>query len=238
MLIYFNGKDVIKLEAKSTTAERLKLYLSKTGKKQIDIVKLSAPYCKQHGARLGRNDISQYISGKIVPGATKIFILSKALGVSESWLMGFGDDDDMTDQNESEPLERYNPTMHKIPILGSIAAGNPQRAEEDIEGYTYTELNQGYTYFALRVKGDSMNAANIPDGSLLVVREQPTLENGEIGVIRVNGDEATVKRFTRAGDIVMLAPQSYNPKHQTQVYNLQTDDISIIGKVMECKVKF
>lgn len=226
----------------ATTSERLKTYLSITGTKQADILSKAEPLCRKYNVKLTKSSLSQYISGKVVPGSTKLYILAQTLGVSELWLMGFGANDMMyapaEDFNEAEPLERYNPTMHKIPILGSIAAGNPQRAEEDIEGYTYTELNQGYTYFALRVNGDSMNAANIPDGSLLVVREQPTLENGEIGVIRVNGDEATVKRFTRAGDIVMLAPQSYNPKHQTQVYNLQTDDISVIGKVMECKVEF
>ena len=66
----------------------------------------------------------------------------------------------------------YNPIMHRIPILGDIAAGLPIFSEENIEGYTYTELNHGGKYFALKVKGDSMTAANIPDGSLVTVRVQ------------------------------------------------------------------
>ena len=132
----------------------------------------------------------------------------------------------------------YNPIIHKIPILGRIAAGLPLYAEEHIEGYTYTEHNGGAEYFALRVKGDSMNAALINDGSLIIVRRQPEVENGQIAVVRVEKDDATVKRFRQDGDTVQLIPQSYNPTHQTQIYDLKNTNIEIIGKVVECKVEF
>ena len=132
----------------------------------------------------------------------------------------------------------YNPIVHKIPILGHISAGLPLYAEENIEGYTYTEHNGGAEYFALKVKGDSMNAAQINDGNTIIVRKQERVENGEIAVIRVEQQEATVKRFKQDGNIVQLIPQSYNPIHQIQIYNLKNDKIEIIGKVVECKIEF
>ena len=132
----------------------------------------------------------------------------------------------------------YNPPVHEIPILGYISAGLPLYADEHIEGYTYTDRNGGAEYFALRVKGDSMNASRINDGDILIVRRQPIVENGEIAVVRVNEDNATVKRFKREGDIVQLIPQSYNPEHQIQIYDLKKDKIDVVGKVIECKVEF
>lgn len=146
------------------------------------------------------------------------------------------------DTNSEIPLPEgatpYNPVMHKIPILGYIAAGLPLYADEHIEGYTYTELNHGGEYFALRIKGDSMTAANILDGSLVTVRVQPQVENGEIAAVRVNNENATVKRFKKDKNIVQLIPQSYNPEHQIQIYDLKKDKIDIVGKVVECKVEF
>ena len=121
---------------------------------------------------------------------------------------------------------------------GAVPAGLPIFSEENYEGYTYTELNHGGKYFALKVKGDSMTAANIPDGSLVTVRVQPTVENGEIAAVRVNHDTFTIKRFKQEKNIVMLMPQSYNPEHQTQIYDLKQDDVEIVGKVVECKVGF
>ena len=93
-------------------------------------------------------------------------------------------------------------------------------------------------YFALRIKGDSMTAANIPDGSLVTVRVQPQVENGEIAAVRVNNENVTVKRFKKDKNIVQLIPQSYNPEHQIQIYDLKSDKIDVVGKVVECKVEF
>lgn len=131
----------------------------------------------------------------------------------------------------------YNPT-HRIPILGYISAGLPLYAEEHIEGHTFTELNGGAEYFALRVKGDSMTAANINDGNILMVRRQPSVENGEIAVVRVGDENATVKRFYNNGDTVTLMPQSNNPKHLPQIYNLKDTKIEVLGKVVQNIISF
>lgn len=142
------------------------------------------------------------------------------------------------DDSIPKGMERYNPVMYKIPILGKIAAGLPTFADENIEDYTYTEHNGGAEYFALRVKGDSMNALSIKNGSIIIVRQQPQVENGEVAVVRVNDDSATVKCFKQEGRMVYLIPRSYDPKYEVQIYDLKRDRIEIIGKVVECKIEF
>lgn len=134
-------------------------------------------------------------------------------------------------------IEKYTPT-HLIPILGRVAAGLPMYAEQNIDGYTYAQLPQGGKYFGLRVKGDSMTAARIFDGDIIIVREQEIVENGEIAVVAVNGDDATVKKFYRDGDIVTLSPCSFNPDHQVQIYNTQSIEIHVVGKVVLSQTVF
>lgn len=131
----------------------------------------------------------------------------------------------------------YHPT-HRIPILGHISAGHPLYADEHIEGYTYTDLNGGAEYFALRVNGDSMDAARIHDGDLLIIRRQDIVDNGDIAVVLVDDDDATVKRFYRDGDTITLMPQSTNPIHKPQVYDARSTRIRIQGRVVRNQISY
>ena len=124
----------------------------------------------------------------------------------------------------------------QIPILGRISAGLPIYAEEHIEGYSLTDLNGGAEYFALRVQGDSMNAIGINDGYIIIVRRQEEVENGEIAVVMVGDEDATIKRFYATAGIVTLLPQSTNPDHKPQIYDTKTTNIKVLGKVK--KVEF
>lgn len=169
--------------------------------------------------------------------------LAKALSTTPAYLIGWTEDKITSITSKPKSIETsigtpYNPHVRDILILGQIAAGLPLYAEENIEGYTYTDRNGGAEYFALKVKGDSMTAAQINDGNMIIVRVQPTVENGEIAVVRVNKEVATVKRFRKDGNIIQLVPQSYNPKHQTQIYDLTNTNIDVIGKVVECRIEF
>ena len=134
-------------------------------------------------------------------------------------------------------IEIYNPT-HRIPILGRISAGLPLYADEHVEGYTYTELNGGAEYFALKVTGDSMTAARIYDGDTLIVRRQDCVENGQIAVVIVGDDEATVKRFYKNDNQITLMPQSTNPVHQPQIYDASSTRIRVIGLVKKNEISF
>lgn len=172
--------------------------------------------------------------------ADRLSAIANYLSVSPEYLMS-GEDaikkaPTLSDER-NEGFQAYNPT-HKIPILGRISAGLPLYAEEHIEGYTYTTLNGGAEYFALKVKGDSMNAARIYDGDTLIVRRQEVVENGQIAVVIVNDDEATVKRFYQTGTTVTLMPQSTNPIHQPQIYDAKATNIRVLGLVVKNEISF
>jgi len=71
------------------TADRLKQVMEKENLRQVDILEKCKPFCKQYNVKLGRNDLSQYVSGKVEPGQEKLTILGLALGINEVWLMGY-----------------------------------------------------------------------------------------------------------------------------------------------------
>lgn len=129
--------------------------------------------------------------------------------------------EDNGDSNVKKPSNVIYPLSDslqhvKIPIIGEIACGDPITAEENIEGYTEETFEKPIpsgTLFALRCKGRSMEPT-IHDGSLVTIREQPTVEDGEIAAVLVDGDnEATLKRVKHQGDLIMLVPDNkeYDP---------------------------
>lgn len=74
---------------KYTTSYRLKQIMTERNLKQVDILNLAIPFCQKYCIKLNKNDLSQYVSGKVEPGQNKLYILGQALNVSEAWLMGF-----------------------------------------------------------------------------------------------------------------------------------------------------
>ena len=185
--------------------------------------------------------IQKWESGVSEPPFKQLTALSKLFKVDMDTLVNC--DLEKPDTTTDEDIEKiggfpYDPVMHRIPILGYISAGLPLYAEEHIEGYTYTSLNSGNEYFALRVKGDSMTAARIFDNDILIVRKQNVVENGEIAVVMVDGENATVKRFYQKDNLITLSPQSLNPNHLPQVYDMAKTHIKIIGKVVRNQIDF
>lgn len=181
---------------------------------------------------------SDWINAKTYPRIDKIEMLANYFGITKADLV---EAPTISAQKEfdvtSIGADRIDfSKYHTIPILGRISAGLPIYAEQNIEGYTLTDLNHGAEYFALRVSGDSMNAARIHDGDLIIVRRQDTVENGEIAVVMVGDEDATVKRFYATNSTVTLMPQSTNPVHQPQIYDLSRTGIKVLGKVV--KVEF
>ena len=110
---------------------------------------------------------------------------------------------------EVEPAD-----THKLPLLGSIAAGAPLLAEENVDAYLAVPepLSRGGEEFLLRIRGDSMINAGILDGDIVVVRRAQDARNGEIVAALVGDDEsaneATVKRFYREGSRIRLQPEN------------------------------
>ncbi|MCC6350527.1 MAG: repressor LexA [Candidatus Eisenbacteria bacterium] len=104
----------------------------------------------------------------------------------------------------------------EVPLVGSVPCGAPLLAEENIEAMipVSTRLAKpSHRYFLLRAQGDSMNRAGIEEGDLVLVRQQPTAENGD-RVVALIDDEATLKEFRRTRDVVTLVPRSTNKRHR------------------------
>lgn len=176
---------------------------------------------------IDKSKISSYMSGRYKARQDGVYLLAKALCVSEAWLMGYD-----VPMEKKLNIDIIQPK--RVPVLGKISAGLPLYAEEQLEGYMMAPeiaIKDGIEYFYLRVQGDSMNT-KFNDGDLVLIQKQDTLENGEIGAIRVNGFDATVKRFKTQGDLIILEPMSTNPIHTVQIYNPKEVDIKIIGKVI------
>ncbi len=119
------------------------------------------------------------------------------------------------------------PKMRKIPLLGTIACGEPILAQENIEG-DVSVPDDIKADFALRCKGDSMIDANIYDGDIVYIKQQPIVNNGEIAAVLI-GEEATLKRFYQSGETITLMP--CNTALKPLVYTgMQFEEISILGK--------
>jgi repressor LexA len=131
-------------------------------------------------------------------------------------------------------LTPYHPAG-KMPLLGRVAAGLPMFADDNIECYIANDFTDDEIYYGLRVHGDSMSAAGIDDGDIVVVRQQSGVDEGQIAVVLVNGDDATIKYFRQQGNTVILMPKSYNPIHQPQIYDLSKIPVRIIGRVVETR---
>jgi repressor LexA len=189
---------------------------------------------------LNKSTIQRYESGAITSIKLPIIqAIAKQLNVSPEWLALKTDEiGSYIPVHAGTSIEHINniiplPETKEVPLLGTIACGEPILAEENIEDYIYTELNGGNEYFGLRVEDDSMNAARICEGDIIIVRQQEQVEDGEIAVVMVGDQNATVKRFHREGRNVFLTPQSYNPVHKVQVYDLKETNIRIVGKVVQ-----
>lgn len=129
----------------------------------------------------------------------------------------------------------------KIPILGRVIAGVPITAVEEILGYEEISESMSRTgeYFALQIKGNSMEP-KMTEGDIVIVRHQDTIESGQIAIVLVNGDEATVKKvFIRENGIELVAFNSfaYEP-HFYSSKEIAELPVKIIGRVVELRAKF
>ena len=136
------------------------------------------------------------------------------------------------ESNISRSIELLRDTLRKIPILGSIPAGGPDLAYENIEGYVEVDdvLAGKPDLFALKVKGDSMVDAGILDGDIAIIRKQSSAYKGDI-VAALIGDEATLKRLRQTKESTYLEAANKN-------YPPIFEDFTIIGKLITIVRKY
>jgi len=206
-----------------TIAERIKEGMELRNLKQADLVEMTG---------ISKGALSSYISGHYIPKQNNIYLISKALNVSESWLMG-----------NDVPIERsysFKKRGVTINVLGRVAAGIPIEAIENIidtEEIT-EEMAKTGDFFGLKIRGDSMEP-KISEGDVVIVRKQEDAENGQIIIATVNGTDATCKRLRKYRDGIELI--SNNPSYEPMFFSneeIENKPVKIIGRVVELRSKF
>ena len=206
---------------KEVMAENIKRYMSRIG---ID----RKEFCNRLGFKY--STVTDWINGEKYPRIDKIEMMANFFGISKADLV--------------EPYAPPAPSIHagyKIPVLGNVAAGTPINAVEEILGYQYLEdtyKDDGCSYFALHIQGRSMEPT-IMDGDTVIVRQQSSVDNGEIAIVLVDGEDATAKEIKESADGITLIGHNttvYTP-HFYSVQEIHDLPIQIIGRVIEVRRK-
>ena len=191
--------------------------MSLNNKTQVDLI---------NDLGFNKSAVSTWCNGTRLPRMDKVDALAKYFGIRRSDLI--------EDKSES----KIKPTT--IPVLGSVPAGIPIEAIQDIIDYEEIDAVTAAKgeYFALQVKGSSMEP-RICEGDIVIVRKQDDVESGEIAIVIVNGDNATIKRLLKYEDGFRLMPTNpaYEPLYFTNDEILEKP-VKVIGKVIENRQKY
>lgn len=210
---------------KTTIAKNIRYYMDLHKKSRTEI-------CEALGIKY--TTFADWVNAKTYPRIDKIERMADYFGISKSDLV----EDHTTLPADAIPYTQ-RPTQ-PIPIVGVISCGTPLLAEDNIEGYHDTSLadiTSGETYFWLRAKGDSMINVGIHEGDLLLIRQQNDVDSGDIAVVAINGDDATLKRVIKKENALILQPE--NPIYETKIFiGAEMNTVHIRGRLMKLEKKF
>lgn len=190
------------LKNKETFSKNLKRYMELSGKERGEIA---------NELNISYSTFTDWINGNAFPRIDKIELLANYFEI-----------------NKSDLIEEKGLTNNKnlVPILGTIAAGTPILAEQNIGDYFNID-SKIKADFALLVKGDSMINAHIHDGDIAFIKQQCELENGEIGAVLID-NEATLKKFYKTDNTIIL--QADNNAYKPII--LTNGNVKILGKLV------
>ena len=181
---------------------------------------------------VSKSSINMYERGEREPGLETLERIADYFNVDMDYLLGKSD---IANRAQASIAATFAtniipfPEMQKVPLIGSIACGAPILADEHIEDYVDMPKHVRAD-FALTCKGDSMINARIFDGDIVYIRQQDTVENGEIAAVLVD-TEATLKRVRIYPDHISLEPE--NPQYRPLVlWGEDMNTVSIIGKAV------
>jgi repressor LexA len=207
-------------------------------------------FCNRLGFKY--STVTDWLNAEKYPRIDKIETMANFFRINKSdlvepHLLGYLDD-------PSHPMRPYlgqeSPSSadtvirhsYRVPILGRVAAGKPIYACEDVIGYQYIDesfQNDGYEYFALIIKGKSMEPT-IMDGDTVIVRKQDYIESGQIAIVLIDGEDATAKEVKETPEGVVLIGHNaavYQP-HFYSRQEIQELAVQIIGRVVQSIRKF
>lgn len=209
---------------------RIKELRKARGMKQIEL-------CARCGVSQGA--LSGWENGHYEPDATTWARLADIFNVSIGYIMGT-EDSSFPSFSSSDPTTVPPTGENWVPVLGRVRAGIPIDAVEEILDYEQLDpatARRG-KHIGLKVVGDSMEP-RFAAGDVVIVRLQPDIESGQIGIVLVNGDEATIKRVIKQDDGILLV--ATNPAYPPRFFSkkeMTTLPVTILGKVVELRAKF
>ena len=183
-------------------------------------------------AQLGvtQQAVGKWETGRSTPDPATVARLAALLGTTTDVLLGVSP----APQDFGGPVGAYMESP--VPVVGSVRAGYGALAFEEDYGTEPAPVKDPENYFYLVVKGDSMEP-RIHAGGYALVRRQPTLNNGDLGVMVFDEGEGTLKRYIRRGNAVILQP--FNPDYPEKVIRgADLERLYIAGKVVETKTKW
>lgn len=166
------------------------------------------------------------------PSLSTLQAIAQVLSVSVDVLLG----------NDVDPNKLSNylgPVVEnkKIPIIGSVKCGPNGLAYEYLEGYVFVDDSLTGDVTAFVCKGDSMKDIGISDGDIAIVRRQCTIENGELAVVIINGEEGTLKRVRYHDNVMIL--EAANPAYPPRIFSgKEMNVVKIFGKVIQVRKNF
>ena len=177
---------------------------------------------------ISKGTIAMWETGKRTPDADTMIKTADFFGVTMDVLLGLNPN-------------RYEDVSNgiKIPVLGKVQAGIPVTAVQDILDYEEitTELAETGEFFALKIRGESMEPRML-DGDIVIVRQQPDVDSGDIAVVLVDGENATVKKIVKQKSGISLV--AMNPAFEPIYYSneeIEELPVVVLGKVVELRGK-
>lgn len=175
--------------------------------------------------------VGKWETGRSTPDPKTVARLAELLDTTADFLLGITQPQP---QQFGGPVGSY--AESPVPVVGTVRAGYGALAFEEDYGVEMAPVKDPDNYFYLIVKGDSMEP-RIHDGDYALVRRQPVLSNGELGVMVFGEGEGTLKRYLQRGNAVVLQP--FNPDYDELIIRgEELNDLYIVGKVVETKTKW
>ena len=217
-------KEINEAEMRKLFSERLGTLIREKGIQQNHLADILG---------VSESTVGKWLLEKAMPRMGAIQKLADYFGVSKSYFLEKKDDA----EKPAPPRKKYV----KIPVLGAVVAGEPIEAIEDIEGYEEIPESLARTgdFFGLRVRGASMEPT-LQEGDVIICKSVQTCDTGDIAVVMINGDEATVKEIKRGMDGVTLIGHNvsvFPPKFYSN-QEIESLPVRIIGIAYEVRRKF
>ena len=211
--------------SKTVLAKNIRHYMEQHNKTRNEM-------CEALGVKY--TTFTDWVNAKTYPRIDRIEQMAAFFGVETSALL------EDPDRLPAGAIPYQDRPTQSIPLVGVVSCGVPLLAEDNIEGYIDTpiqDITTGETYFWLRATGDSMVNVGIHDGDLLLIRQQNDVDSGDIAVVAIDGDDATLKRVIKKENALILQPE--NPSYETKIFvGEEMTAVHIRGRLMKLEKRF